>query len=87
MAETTTQPMTLEFALMLLATSEMTPFEESDFWAFAGVESKTPLIGESSYGYTLILDGTVVNIIGMRNGDETGEVYVVNLSSATVQSA
>jgi hypothetical protein len=48
--------MTAAEALLLLARTEMKPFDKGDYMAFGGVSSDNPLIGENG-DWLIILDG------------------------------
>jgi hypothetical protein len=57
-------------ALILIAQTKFSPFNESDWEAFAGCESKNPLIGFNG-SLTIVIDGEeLVNII--HEDDEFG---------------
>ena len=53
--------------LGLIAKTQFRPFEEADWWAFAGCESKEPMIGETDE-YIIVLDGAQVNIVHPDDG-------------------
>lgn len=61
-------------ALRMLACTNMRPFKQDDWSAFAGCESKEPMIGEyhdSDIGhFTLVLDGAILLVI--MEGDDGG---------------
>lgn len=44
-------------ALTILAECEFKPFDEMDWMAFAGCESKFPLICDNRNDYVIIMDG------------------------------
>lgn len=48
-------------ALLLLAQASLRPFSRSDWNAFAGCESKAPMIGEAG-GWLIILDGETLHL-------------------------
>lgn len=52
-------------ALALVAETEFSPFDESDFDAFSGVESQNPLIGFNGV-WIIIIDGDTVEISGVN---------------------
>lgn len=54
-------------ALRMLATTEMKPFNKMDWCAYAGCESKDPMIGESGE-FTIVLDGDLLNICHQDDG-------------------
>ena len=57
-------------ALILIAKTEFSPFTDSDWQAWAGCESKDPLIGYKG-SFTIVIDGEeLVNII--HEDDEFG---------------
>jgi hypothetical protein len=49
-------------AFRLMATTQFREFDKSDWYSFAGCETKDPMIGENG-AYTLVLDGNTLNII------------------------
>lgn len=58
---------TLADALIMLAETEMKPFEKEDFYTFSGVESANPLIGVNvpvsiKQEVTIVLDGQMLGI-------------------------
>jgi hypothetical protein len=72
---------TAQQALNMLALTTMRFFDRDDWHAFAGCESRSPMIGE--FGdeyvgrYTLVVDGAVLLVLGEH--DETGGI-MFNLS-------
>lgn len=53
-------------ALRMLSTTTMEPFTAQDWSAFAGCESKNPMIGTSG-DFVLILDGDILCVV---HGDD-----------------
>jgi hypothetical protein len=62
--------------LSFVATTEFKPFNENDWEAFAGCDSKNPLIGYTN-NMTIVIDGDIVNVI--PDDDEFGG-YVFRLT-------
>ena len=60
-------------ALKMIARTEFRPFDESDFSAWAGVESKDPMIGFCG-DWSIVLDGDVVQF------ENCGEWFIFNLN-------
>lgn len=56
-------------ALEMLGNAVMRPFTRDDWFAFAGCESKTPMIGEHR-NWTIVLDGDTLLVI--EDGDDYG---------------
>jgi hypothetical protein len=48
--------------LILIAKTKFEPFNEGDWFCFAGCESDNPFIGYSDE-FTIVLDGHLINII------------------------
>jgi hypothetical protein len=48
--------------LALIAKTEFSPFTDSDWEAFAGCESKAPVIGYNG-DFTIVIDDETVNVI------------------------
>ena len=47
----------------IIAQTEFKPFDEFDWMAFAGCESKNPLIGYYNENFSIVIDGDMVNIV------------------------
>lgn len=54
--------MTREYALVLVATTEMKPFTKADWMAYSGCETENPLIGETDE-WVVIVDGNEIEIL------------------------
>ena len=52
--------MTNSEILLLIAKSTFRPFDESDYFGFAGVESETPMIADVEGDGYIIIDGNTV---------------------------
>ncbi len=60
----------------LIASTTFSPFTKSDWDAFAGCESENPMIGASGM-FTIVLDGSMVNIIHEEDG-YGGQLFELN---------
>lgn len=60
-------------ALKMIAATEFRPFTESDFQAWAGVETENPMYGENG-DWAIVLDGDVVQF------ENCGEWFIFNLN-------
>lgn len=49
-------------AFRLMARAQFREFNKGDFYAYAGVETRNPMIADLD-GYVLVLDGDVLNVI------------------------
>jgi hypothetical protein len=58
----TIQVLDAKEALRMLATTEMKPFTHGDWQAFAGCESKDPMIGNNG-DFVIILDGDLLCVV------------------------
>jgi hypothetical protein len=62
--------------LSIIAKTEFKPFTKNDWYAFAGCESKEPLIG-SYNDFIIVIDGHIINMV--HEEDQYGGV-LYNLS-------
>lgn len=59
--------------LALIAKSTFRPFDDSDYFAWAGVEGDNPLITENDE-YTIVIDGNIINWL-YHEDPYGGQVY------------
>ena len=61
--------MTQAQMLLLIAKTEFRPFDESDYYGFAGVESENPMIADLDEDGYIIIDGDKVEYC-LAHGDK-----------------
>lgn len=59
--------------LALITKMKFEPFSEHDYFAWAGVEGKNPLIAENEE-YTIVIDDTIINVLAHEDM-YGGQVY------------
>lgn len=66
-------------ALKILAECEFKPFTQGDWYAFAGCESKFPLICDDRDDYVIIMDGGSFSFYPTESNEDMGEWYMFNM--------
>lgn len=61
--------------LTVMTQTEFKPFTEADWWAFAGCETKNPLIGYYN-DFTIVLEGDMINIFHSED-EYGGQLYTL----------
>jgi len=59
--------------LTLLVNNKFRPFQDCDYYAWAGVEGKNPLICETEE-YSIVIDGNIINML-YHEDEFGGELY------------
>ena len=59
--------------LALIAKSNFRPFEDCDYFGWAGVEGKNPLICETEE-YTIVIDDNIINML-YHEDEYGGQLY------------
>lgn len=59
--------------LALIIKNKFRPFDDSDYWAWAGVEGKNPIITENDE-YTIVIDDNIINML-YHEDPYGGQVY------------
>ena len=62
--------------LAIIGQTEFKPFNEGDWFAFAGCESENPLIGYYN-DFVIVLDGHLINIVHSED-DYGGQLFELN---------
>ena len=59
--------------MALILNMKFNPFDDSDYWAWSGVEGKNPLIAYNDE-YTIVIDDNIINVLAHED-PYGGQVY------------